>query len=100
MADAVRVIRNKFAHDLEIESLDALQGSALAALERLRRHAAEMNVARMQINPGNRGDLQNAVLWLIIALRLYAAHIRLLNRFLRSEAFIPALTKFVEAQGR
>ena len=35
MADAVRAIRNKFAHDLHIESLNTLQGPPLAALNKL-----------------------------------------------------------------
>ncbi|MGH9666863.1 MAG: hypothetical protein ACRD9L_20765, partial [Bryobacteraceae bacterium] len=96
-ADAVRVIRNKFAHDLQIESLNALQGPPLAALNKLRCYASEMNVSRSTATPGtNRDHFHNAVLWLLIGLRLYSAHVRLLNAFLRSDKLIPALTQFTE----
>jgi hypothetical protein len=93
LADSIRLVRNAFAHQLSVDTFSKLPAASTVAP--IRQELSKID-HQLGTNVEDRQVFKQAVTWVVVALRIYAKHVRVLNTFLRSEKLIPALKDFAE----
>lgn len=90
-ADAIRRVRNDFAHDLKIRSLQDLKSSRL---ESLTSHLSKFNPQWVE-GTNHRLNFEQLVTLTALGLLLYSRHTQILNSFIRHEGLADLLQQFV-----
>jgi hypothetical protein len=94
-ADIVRQIRNKFVHQLEIESFEAFEKLKPKLVHKMEAMLRTYFPRRPLAKGPLREAFKSLALYTLVGINTYVPNIRSLNSFLRDDAFLESLVNFL-----